>query len=214
MFSDFDREVVQGNIEKVRAQHTLKGKDLPSAASAGVTTTTTTGLPTSHQVHLAVPGDSLKLLSKMVQAPVGNTRSLQEARAQQTLKHQYLPSAFSAGITTTTTTGLEPSGDQLHPDVSGVNYTLLSKMVQASAITDNSRRLQEGSDCADGTTPVLVSSTVFPLLEGCLSPSVVDGVLWYTTDTGVILPLESSNTADVSIFDDENETGRVFRWYP
>lgn len=108
----------------------------------------------------------------------------------QALKLKELPSTAAD----TTTTFWLPSVGQIHHDAPGLNLALLSKTVQASAI--NKRSLQE-SDCADGTTPISVTSTVFPIMEGCLLPVVVEGAVWYTTGVATIFPASASST-DVS----------------
>lgn len=96
---------------------------------------------------------------------------------------------------TTTTTGL-PSGDTTHPGVPGVRDMPSSEML--TRLVSASRNLQQ-SACADGTPPIFVSSTMFPLMEGCFCASDVNGTAVYATDTAVITPAESLNTRDVSI---------------
>lgn len=96
--------------------------------------------------------------------------------------------------TTTTATELAVA-DAVHRDVQGDNFELFSKT--APPFSFNSRTLQ-GSVCDDGASSIFVSSTVFPLLEGCFLPNVVDGERVYEADTAIIFSVASDTTAEVS----------------
>lgn len=100
-----------------------------------------------------------------------------------------LPSS-SAGTTAALT-----DNDENHYDFLEGRLTSSSKLVQASTI--KTRNLQE-SACANSTSSIDVSSTVFPLIEGCYAPYLSDDELWYITETALILPLESNSSSDVS----------------
>ena len=103
-----------------------------------------------------------------------------------TLRHQDLPSSSA-----TTVYG----GDLIQRGVLGVRRMLSPETISRSVI--NSRNLQQ-SACADGTTSFAVSSTVFPLMEGCFVAVDVEGTTVYATDTAVIFPAEAPIATDVS----------------
>ena len=109
----------------------------------------------------------------------------------QTWKEKYLPSA------TTGTFKSVPVGDEIHP-----YFLALFPNVAPHASAVNSRGLQE-SACGDGTSSIDVSSTVFPLLDSCMSPIEVDGDVSYGSSTGFIIYLEATTSTDVS-FGDQN----------
>lgn len=88
-----------------------------------------------------------------------------------------------------------PFRQETHADILADSHVPFSKMVLSSAI--NSLNLQE-ADCADGTSSISVTATVFPLLEGCLVPGFVDGDLRYETETAIILAQRRTST-EVSI---------------
>lgn len=112
-----------------------------------------------------------------------------------TSKHE---DALPPSAGTTTRTG-QSGGDQARPGVPVFDTTLLSGMVKSSVISSNNGRNLKEADCSVDTTPILVSSTRFPLLEGCLAPTVVDDVLLYTSGTAGIAYVESSDTSTVRI---------------
>lgn len=87
-------------------------------------------------------------------------------------------------------------GDQRHVQNPEDKPTLVSKVTPALAI--NSRRAQDFA-CADGAASVSVSSTMFPLMEGCFFADVVDGEMVYAADTATIVSVESTSTAEVSV---------------
>lgn len=113
----------------------------------------------------------------------------------QVLKRNGVPSR-SAG-TTATTTGLHLD-DLVHPDVARDRVGLVSNMVSPALLADSGRKLQE-LGCTGAGTSISVSSTVFPLMEGCFTPTLVDGSFTYTMATASIYVVEStSSTSEVS----------------
>lgn len=86
----------------------------------------------------------------------------------------------------------------LPPPSPGGQLALDSETVH-QASTVNGRNLQE-SDCADGTSPISVSSTAFPLLEGCLDAIVLDdGTVAYQGETSVVISQDGSTSTDVRL---------------
>lgn len=72
-------------------------------------------------------------------------------------------------------------------DIPGENKKRMfpSKSVPASAV-NRQRNLQE-SQASTCETSVAVTSSIFPLLEGCLAPTAVDGFdVAYVSDTGFV----------------------------
>lgn len=104
---------------------------------------------------------------------------------------------LSASAITTATAG-PPGGDLIHLDVLGAKLMLSSELFPRAAA--DSRKLQD-STCAGGTpTSLSVSSTAFPLMEGCLVGAVDgNGNPGYVTDTAIIAIVEPSTSTDVSI---------------
>lgn len=121
----------------------------------------------------------------------------------ETLNSHNLLSAYAGS-----TTGL-PVREEIHQDVLADSLKAFSKTVQASNI--NGRNLQESS-CADGTSSISVTSTVFPLMEGCLEPGLVEGDVFYSSGTAIIGPLEASSSTDVSILLELNFSIECCRW--
>lgn len=74
---------------------------------------------------------------------------------------------------------------------------LSTKMARTLAI--NSRPLEE-SGCKDGAGSLYVSSTAFPLMEGCLRADKANGHIAYKADTAIISSVESTATAEVRAF--------------
>lgn len=109
----------------------------------------------------------------------------------QNVKRKGAPPA-STGTTTTT---VIPEGEQMHPNLPWDNAMLFSDMVPVVAI--NSGNVQT-SACAGSDSSIFVSSMVFPRMEGCFFPLVVDGSLEYTKDAASISILESTTTTQVS----------------
>lgn len=114
----------------------------------------------------------------------------------------------SSARTTTIATELA-DGDPTDVQNPADKAKFFSKVAPALAI--NSRRLQD-SACADGAASIFVSSTVFPLMEGCFLANVVDGNTVYAADTATIVSVESTSTAEVSA--SLYLVIGVFSWYP
>lgn len=136
---------------------------------------------------------------KRVDGEVGQVRA-------KTMKHKGPPTA-SARTTTVATELVD--GDPTDVPNPVDKAKLFSKVAPALAI--NSHRLQD-SACADGAASISVSSTVFPLVEGCFLANVVDGKIVYAADTATIVSVESASTAEVSV--STHFVVGVFSWHP
>lgn len=91
-----------------------------------------------------------------------------------------------------------PVGGEIHRGVPKYTHALFSDMVGLQDSTIKRRKLQQ-SDCANGTSSISVTSSVFPLLEGCFDPDVTDGFVSYSSGTSCIIPLGSTITAEVRL---------------
>ena len=109
---------------------------------------------------------------------------------EQTRKRSDLLPPSAAAIATG-----RPVRYEIYPNVLADSLRSVSEKVQASNI--DGRTLQE-SACADVTSSISVTSTVFLLLEGCLAPTLVEGVVWYESETAIIAPIEGTTSTDVS----------------
>lgn len=106
---------------------------------------------------------------------------------EQALRTEDTPSAPADAASTITTGLLAVDGRETHADIPGENSKLMihSKSVPASAV--NRRRNLQESQASTCETLVKVTSSIFPLLEGCLAPSVVDGFdVAYVSSTGFV----------------------------
>lgn len=125
------------------------------------------------------------------------TRQVSSARAREAVRGRV---HLRQGLTLKGNYLLSAAGDEIHVGVKGDKLGLFAEMgFQASTI--NIRSLQE-SACTDGASPVSVTSTVFPLLEGCYIPSVDgDGEVSYTATSGAAFfwVLDGAASTDVSI---------------
>ena len=109
---------------------------------------------------------------------------------QQTRERSYRLPLSAAAIATG-----RPVRDDIYRNVLADSLRSVSEKVQASNI--DGRILQE-SACADVTSSISVTSTVFLLLEGCLAPTLVEGVVRYESETAIIAPIEGTTSTDVS----------------
>lgn len=99
-----------------------------------------------------------------------------------------------------------PVRDEIDHYVAADKIASLSSLFQPS--TSQKRDLQE-SNCADSTSPIYVTSTVFSLLEGCMTPVDIGGEVSYTLDTAFIFRGERSSSTDVSLCSEFQSCFRV-----
>ena len=117
---------------------------------------------------------------------VGNVRS-------KTLKRNFAPEAPARTTQTPTELAVDAAAYlHLPPD----NMMLSSKMARILAIKG---RRSEESGCDDGAASISVSSTAFPLMEGCLLADVTNGEIVYKAETAIIISVHSTGTAEVRV---------------